>query len=103
MIAYCLLAVVHILYALIFGVSGSAWDSIAELVALAMNSKPTAMLQNTCAGIIGVKAFKTKVQVLETTEGHLELCFDEAEHPSSSNLKVKYNEKYGTLSNKKYD
>lgn len=96
-IAYCLFAMVHIFYALISGISGSAWNSVAELVALAMNSNATTVLQNTCAGIIGVKAFRTNVQILETTEGHLEMCFDEGFGSRDSALKVKINEKYGRV------
>jgi hypothetical protein len=101
MVAYCTIAVVHSFYLVISGLSSSAWDSIAELVVLAMNSKPTMVLQNTCAGIIGVRPFKSMVQILETTEGHLELCFSEelARHDSASKIQV--NEEYGHLSNEK--
>ena len=97
MVTYCVFAVAHICYALISGMSSSAWDSVAELVALAVNSKPTTVLQNTCAGIIGAKVFKTNVQILETTEGHLELCFDEGPGSHDSATKVKINENYGRI------
>ena len=96
MLAYCLLAVGQTLYALISGISSSAWDSVAELIALAMNSKPTHVLQNTCAGIIGVKLFRAAVGIRETTEGHLELCFG-GDGEVQGGERVRVNEKYGKM------
>ena len=65
------------------GISSGSWDSVAEVVALAMNSSPTQHLQNTCSGIIGVKPFRTRVRILATAsqvgekQDHLELVFGE--------------------------
>lgn len=96
MVIYCTLAAAHFLYSIISGLSSSTWDSVAELFALAMNSQPTRVLQNTCAGIIGSKAFRASVQIFETTEGHLELCFQDSEpDPHALLAKVRVNEKYG--------
>lgn len=97
MLAYCLLVLGHIIYYTIFGVSSSAWDSIAELVALAMNSSPTKTLQNTCAGIIGLKALKSPVRVLVTSPGHLELVFGEVKDPDAQASTLEMNQRYGKL------
>ena len=95
MLAYCTLVLGHIIYSATYGVSSTAWDSSAELVALAMNSSPTKILQNTCAGIIGRHALQTPVRVLVTTPGHLELVFGEVEDSNAHPLEM--NEKYGML------
>ena len=93
MIVYCALALTHIIYAASSGISSFAWDSTAEIVALAMNSTPTRALQNTCAGIIGTKAFKTSVKIVETTDGHLELFFGDEDSSSAQISSLKVNEK----------
>lgn len=97
MLVYCVLVLGHIFYSAISGVSSTAWDSAAELVALAMNSSPTETLQNTCAGIIGRKALKTPVRVLATTQGHLELVFGEGKNPNAQTSELVMNERYGKL------
>lgn len=97
MFTYCILVLAHLIYSAISGVSSTAWDSVAELVALAMNSSPTKTLQNTCAGIIGRTALQTNVRVLKTSEKHLELVFGEAKNPNASNFKLAMNEKYGSI------
>lgn len=101
MFAYCILVFGHIVYSAISGVSSTAWDSAAEIVALAMNSSPTDILQNTCAGIVGRKALKTSVKVLATTPGHLELVFGEFKGPNAHNSQLVMNEKYGKLTGAK--
>lgn len=103
MLVYCIIAFSHILYSLISGISSTAWDSTAEVIALAMNSSPTHHLQNTCAGIIGVKTFRTPVRVLATkpndeiAEGHLELVFGDAEELGTGWSSVEANVKYGRV------
>ncbi|KAK4215713.1 hypothetical protein QBC37DRAFT_281040 [Rhypophila decipiens] len=55
---YILLAFRHILYLLWFRQSSTAWDSITELVALTLNSRPPlADLANTSAGIYCLNTF----------------------------------------------
>lgn len=97
MFTFCVLVLAHILYSAISGVSSTAWDSAGELVALAMNSSPTKALQNTCAGIIGGKAFRHPVRVLATTQGHLELFFGEMKDSKAQVSELVVNEKYGKL------
>ena len=81
LLIYCLVAIAHIIYAGISGISSTCWDSIAEVTALAINSTPTAVLRNTCAGITELNIFKLPVRILafRDTEGdgeHLELVFE---------------------------
>lgn len=97
MLTYCVLVFGHIIYSAIYGISSTAWDSAAELVALAMNSSPTEVLQNTCAGIIGRQALNTTVRVLATTPGHLELVFGEVKDPNVQTSELVMNQKYGKL------
>ncbi|MCJ1268679.1 hypothetical protein MMC22_008567 [Lobaria immixta] len=97
MLAYCALVLGHIIYSAISGISSTAWDSTAEFVALAMNSSPTKILQNTCAGIKGRQALKTTVRVLVTAPGHLELVFGGVRDQIVQTSKLVLNEKYGNL------
>lgn len=100
---YHVLVLGHLIYSTICGVSSTAWDSVAELVALAMNSSPTETLQNTCAGIVGKTAYETHVRVLETSEKHLELVFGEVKDPNADVSKLVMNEKYGSIAEGKKD
>ena len=97
MLIYCVLVLGHITYSATTGISSSAWDSTAELVALAMNSSPTEVLQNTCAGIIGRRVLASSVRVLVKDKGHLELVFDETGTGTGTGTKLIMNEKYGKL------
>ena len=103
MVTYCIIAFAHIIYLGAFGISSMAWDSTAEMMALAMNSSPTKHLQNTCAGIIGIKPFQTRVRILASKssgageEDHLELVFGEIGAPDAHMEKLKLNQKYGNL------
>ncbi|MCJ1310627.1 hypothetical protein MMC25_004292 [Agyrium rufum] len=63
-LTYCLLACAHIGYVLFTGMSSSTWDSTAEVVALAMASRPTSHLKGTCAGIMGAGVFGVKVRIM---------------------------------------
>lgn len=102
MFAYCLLAFGHILYLTISGVSSGTWSSLADVVALAMNSAPTPHLQNTCAGIYGVNNSKTHVQILAVHDGdggyeHLELVFWDNQETRADAARLVKNTEYGSL------
>src|ERR1700744_4031345 len=51
----------------------SSWSTVADLIALAMNSSPSPRLQDTCAGVEAAKTWRQVVTVRETYPGHLEL------------------------------
>jgi hypothetical protein len=92
------MAIGHLLY-LIWAILvrqqgiGCSWDQITELVALAVNSKSTNRMQNTCAGIGTWGTWREIVAVRETYEGHLEMVFGE-EAKAMNNL-AEAEKKYG--------
>ena len=77
LILYCLLAGVHIVFVLIKRSNSNAWESVAEVTALAMQSQPTEVLKNTCAGIYTTSVFSNLVKVVRRGShlDHLELDF----------------------------
>ena len=99
---YCTVTIFHIVWSIGTGVSSSAWDSISEIVALAINSRPAYELQNTCSGIRGMDVFKHRVRVASTdfqsTENgsmHLELIFPSGDGAHVD--KIMTNETYGAI------
>ena len=72
---HAVLALCHTVYEVGSGLSSSSWDSVVELVALAMNSAPTTTLLNTCAGITQITTMKLIVRIVPTKADHLELEF----------------------------
>ena len=72
---HAVLALCHTVYEVGSGLSSSSWDSVVELVALAMNSAPTTTLLNTCAGITRMATMKLIVRIVATKADHLELEF----------------------------
>ena len=118
LLAYCIIALSHVLYAGIsgmnslhslvltfidcLGISSTCWDSIGEVTALAVNSTPTVLLKNTCAGIMELNIFKLPVRVLaiRDSEGdgeHLELVFGNVDEKVMRGTPIKPNRVYGTL------
>ncbi len=102
LLIYGLVALIHIIYAGVSGISSTCWDSIGEVTALAMNSTPTAALRNTCAGITELNIFKLPVRVLafrdEEGDGeHLELVFGNQDEKAVENKIIKANRVYGTM------
>ena len=102
LLAYCLVAITHIIYAGISGISSTCWDSISEVTALAMNSTPTVLLRNTCAGISELNIFKLPVRVLAFADAegdgeHLELVFGNTDEKTIGNKTIKPNRVYGTM------
>ena len=102
MVTFCVLALAHIIYLTISGVSSNAWNSAAETIALAMNSSPTIYLQNTCAGIIGINAFRIPVRIMvrgdENQGEHLEMVFGGKKTVDAGMSKLVPNKEYGKLS-----
>ena len=124
LLTYCSLAIAYTVYAGILGssalssplphqsidisitgTSSTAWDSISEVTALAMNSRPTRNLQNTCGGISELRTFKTPVRIVvrkDESEGegeHLELVFgdDVDAELDDDSATIKTNRAYGTV------
>ena len=120
LLVYCIIALSHALYAAIsgestfrifkncvliigrLGISSTCWDSIGEVTALAMNSTPTTLLKNTCAGIMELNVFKLPVRVLAVRDDegdgeHLELVFGNVDEKDVKGTPIKPNRVYGTL------
>lgn len=75
LLIYSLIALTYVVYTIFFSqITSSAWDSITELVALAMNSTPSSALYNTGAGISCLNTLKQPVAV-GVTGDHLQLIF----------------------------
>ncbi|RYP02185.1 hypothetical protein DL764_005902 [Monosporascus ibericus] len=72
---YSALAVGFVAHTLVTGVSSSAWDSIAELVALALNSERPVEVENATAGIEAIRTMAEGVAMREGEGGRLELVF----------------------------
>ena len=49
------------------------WETVPEMLALALNSRPSARLRNTCAGITQGGTWREVIGVREAGEGHLEM------------------------------
>lgn len=67
--------------------SSGAWSSVGEVTALAMNSKPTTMMRNTCAGVLSTANYSAPIRILEGDgdgddamgmADHLEIVFGKA-------------------------
>jgi hypothetical protein len=72
-----------------------AWETIPEMIALAVNSRPSERLRNTCAGISKAGTWWEAAAVRETSEGHLEIIVgrNEMEQRALARTGVRY----GTL------
>ena len=103
LLTYCVVALAHVLYAGITGLSSTCWDSIGEVTALAVNSPPTILLRNTCAGITELHIFKLPVRVMamrdhEQSDGeHLELVFGDDGEKTTQLTTIEANRVYGTM------
>ncbi|KAF2118218.1 hypothetical protein BDV96DRAFT_597083 [Lophiotrema nucula] len=77
---YAMIAAIHIGFTFWTGLTPQAWDTVSEVTALAMQSQPSRILKNTCAGIETTTLFTHIVKVVQTGENgeHLELDFGDA-------------------------
>jgi len=91
---YAILALFHIGFTVWTGMTSQAWDTLSEVIALAMQSRPTETLRNTSAGITTATVFTQMVRVVQTGENgdHLELDF--GDFPDASKLPLVPNEFY---------
>ena len=82
LLTYCFLATLHTFFVLKTKIVSNAWDTVSEVTALAMQSRPTDVLKNTSAGISSTVIFKNFVKVVEAREGGngLELDFGDQDH-----------------------
>ncbi|KAG9606022.1 hypothetical protein KCU77_g532, partial [Aureobasidium melanogenum] len=91
---YCLYILVFIVFTLTLNrVHSSAWDSIGELTALAIMSRPDEKLRNTSAGVETVALFKLPMNIRANDKNHLEILFGDDEDGSRSGV-VEKDKKY---------
>lgn len=91
LIVYCIIAGYHWVYIICIEESSGSWDSISELVALAMRSSPSDAFENTGAGIDSAVLFKKPTQIIDM-DGRLQLAVGA---PSGRYATVRANKLYG--------
>lgn len=74
LLLYCLLVVAHTVYVCLNSRSSSSWESISEIVALALQSRATDYLRNTGPGISTKEIFRSPVQIRDVGQ-RVELTF----------------------------
>ncbi|KUL90351.1 hypothetical protein ZTR_02146 [Talaromyces verruculosus] len=79
LIIYCLYVISYVVYTLVTGNTSSAWNTIASLTALAFNSRPSKVLENTSVRISKTDTFRNLVSVREVDERRLEMVFQRDE------------------------
>jgi hypothetical protein len=84
LLLHMVVAIMHTVFVLseLLGTNGGiqrSWETIPEMFALMMNSRPSERLQNTCAGIEEDTTWHEKVGIRETSEGHLEMVVGRGE------------------------
>jgi hypothetical protein len=91
---YCIYAISYATWSITSGVSSNSWDSLGELVALALNSKLPPQLKHTSAGIETVAVFREPVRIAENEDKSLELVFDNDEAGVGMHQRLVVNQKY---------
>ena len=72
---YCIVALTFVIYStFLVRTTSSSWESVSEIVALAMNSTPTVRLRNTGAGISTVGTLEQTVKI-GVSDDHLQMIF----------------------------
>lgn len=95
LILYCLYATIYVAYTFVTGDSSHAWDTISSITALAFNSRPTQVLENTSVRISQTETFRNLVSVQEVeAEKRLELVFQQDERDRGPVRRVKAGQSY---------
>ncbi|KAH0281765.1 hypothetical protein KCU91_g93, partial [Aureobasidium melanogenum] len=98
--AYCLYISIFVILMLTFNrVHSTAWDSIGELTALAIMSRPDDKLKNTSAGIETVALFKLPMNIRANENNHLEILFGDGSETSDSRMKTLRRKTMKTIEN----
>jgi hypothetical protein len=95
LLLYCLVVLIFFTYSVATGISSSCWDTIAEVVALALNSERPIKLQHTTAGIETMDTFRHPISICATEEDRLGIIFrDDRQEQVRETKKVIVNWKY---------
>lgn len=93
LLIYCFYVAIYTTIMFIKPLSSSAWDSIAELTALAILSAPTDKLHNTSAGVEMMNTFREPVNIRAVGSDHLEIVFHNDEQKRAADM-VQKNKEY---------
>ncbi|KAL9074627.1 MAG: hypothetical protein Q9157_004326 [Trypethelium eluteriae] len=91
---YCLFALTFMAWSLWTGQSSNSWDSIAELVALGLNSRAPAQLKNTSAGVETMTVFQEPIRILENSEQSVEIVFENDQDLKNTHRRIQINQAY---------
>lgn len=88
---HSLTAMIYVVYSIWFAkATSSSWELITELVAWAMDYKPSSTMRNTGAGIATLRAIKQPVR-MGVSADHLQMVFEDREGVD----KISRNKLYG--------
>lgn len=75
LLAYCFIATSNLIYSLLTGRVGSSWDSIGDLLMLALNSRRPQRLSGTSAGADILSTYREPVAIRANGSDTIELLF----------------------------
>lgn len=93
MMFYLAATIIYLICTIATGNVATSWDSVAELVTLALNSQKPKNLKNVSVGIDTLETFRSPVNIRSNHDNSLEIVFDAA-HQSGSFTHVQPNGKY---------
>ena len=73
---YCIFVLTHLFYLIRSQTASSCWDSVAEITVLAMQSRPSAYLENTSAGIAYTGVY-SRIARAADIDGRVEITFED--------------------------
>jgi hypothetical protein len=91
---YCAYALSYLIWSIWSGLSSNSWDSVAELVALALNSRMPKQMKYTSAGVETISVFQEPIRILENEEKTLEMVFENEDNRNWTYRRLKRNHKY---------
>lgn len=86
--AYCVITILYMSYILMTGFTSTAWDSAAELVLLALQSKRPGHLGHTFVGISSMKTLQEGIGIRANDENELELVLAKNEGECEGELRM---------------
>ena len=73
---YCILAICYACCSIAVGVSSTAWDSLSEITALAINSERTEVIRNTSTGIGTLETFQKPISIRARDGKGIQIVFE---------------------------
>ncbi|KAF2030503.1 hypothetical protein EK21DRAFT_88825 [Setomelanomma holmii] len=93
--AYCIITIMYLAYILLSGSTSTAWNSLIELVALALQSRKPEILGHVGVGIDSIKTFKQAIGIRVNNDDELELIFaSDRDFDSKGLRKIESNKVY---------